>query len=108
MAAVQGRAQPNGWGPGLLVQVAATGPYGGGLGRMTVPAPGRDRRTSNLAHKALCGRLGREAEAAVGMTADGPPVHVRVHDAPSRVTIDVSALGKASGMAAYRIAEFTP
>ncbi|MFI5727669.1 hypothetical protein [Streptomyces cyaneofuscatus] len=110
-------------------------------------------------------KLGREAEAAVGMTDDGPeveagtgrlgegihtqplltpgksyevsfacagsgaaeatvqskgstevkkvecggaPVHLRVHDAPSRVTIDVTAVGKASGMAAYRIAEFTP
>ncbi|MER6194286.1 hypothetical protein [Streptomyces cyaneofuscatus] len=38
----------------------------------------------------------------------GAPVHVRVHEAPSRVTIDVTAVGKASGMAAYRIAEFTP
>ncbi|MFD8466487.1 hypothetical protein ACFV10_15415 [Streptomyces cyaneofuscatus] len=36
------------------------------------------------------------------------PAHLRVHDAPSRVTIDVTAVGKASGMAAYRIAEFTP
>ncbi|MFD3650245.1 hypothetical protein ACFWUT_31870 [Streptomyces cyaneofuscatus] len=38
----------------------------------------------------------------------GAPVHMRVHDAPSRVTIDVTAVGEASGMAAYRIAEFTP
>ncbi|KAB2590543.1 hypothetical protein [Streptomyces arboris] len=38
----------------------------------------------------------------------GAPVHVRVHDAPRRVTIDVTAVGKASGMAAYRIADFTP
>ncbi|MGK3094683.1 hypothetical protein ACG93S_33215 [Streptomyces sp. WAC01490] len=39
---------------------------------------------------------------------DGQPVHMRVHDAPSRVTIDVTAVGEASAMAAYRIAEFTP
>ncbi|MFZ4268276.1 hypothetical protein [Streptomyces arboris] len=38
----------------------------------------------------------------------GAPVHVRVHDVPSRVTIDVTAVGKASGVAAYRIVEFTP
>ncbi|MFJ9982061.1 hypothetical protein [Streptomyces cyaneofuscatus] len=37
----------------------------------------------------------------------GAPVHLRVHDAPSRVTIDVTGVGKASGMAAYRIAEYT-
>ncbi|MFD8061117.1 hypothetical protein ACFXA0_17560 [Streptomyces cyaneofuscatus] len=40
--------------------------------------------------------------------ATGALVHVRVLDAPSRVTIDVTAVGEASGTAAYRIAEFTP
>ncbi|MFJ4972378.1 hypothetical protein [Streptomyces sp. NPDC088755] len=42
------------------------------------------------------------------LECDGVPVPTRVQDAPSRITIDVTALAKASGMVAYRIAEFTP
>ncbi|WP_237327104.1 hypothetical protein [Streptomyces sp. CBMAI 2042] len=95
--------------------MAATGPDGGrgaeGIHTQPLLTPGTSYEVSFA-----CAGSGA-AEATVqskGSTevkkleCGGAPVHLRVHDAPSRVTIDVTAVGKASGMAAYRITEFTP
>ncbi|MFF2698332.1 hypothetical protein ACFVUQ_08220 [Streptomyces cyaneofuscatus] len=90
---------------------AGTGGLAGGIHTQPLLTPGKSYEVSFACAGSGAAEATVQSKGATEVKkveCGGAPVHLRVHDAPSRVTIDVTAVGKASGMAAYRIAEFTP
>ncbi|MFE3719013.1 hypothetical protein [Streptomyces cyaneofuscatus] len=90
---------------------AGAGPLAEGIHTQPLLTPGKSYKVSFACAGSGAGEATVQSKGATDVKkveCGGAPVHMRVHDAPSRVTIDVTAVGEASGMAAYRIAEFTP